>query len=449
MTDLFEDNQQRAGEDRQAIAAMAEADGKAPALFVGSSTLPTAEFPTLGTPESPRVATNGTTVSPLPANVESVPVGKDVGANEGYASRAQPPSPTRLDGETAALHTQIKQVIAGRTCLPDSVSALVAFWAISTWFQEALTIFPALVISGPTHEAMVILGVLRDLCRTPTLLAGFKRADLKDLNGYRTLLISEPNLDNRTAALLGNLTNRDFMLVEQGSYLYCAGSRAVYIGEDPAIKTIQHSLYINATTPPHADPPIPSRSQPETIDSLRNRLLEYRNRNLGKVRSLEFNPRGLSLEAHAMANALGSCIVESPQLQEQLVALLRPQAQQQIADRSNGDEALVVGAALALCHQDKGEVFVKEIAVEVNRVLVARGETRKLSPEKVGHKLRKVGMFTRRLNHAGNGLTLDQTTRIRLHEVAAAFREEDSMQGTENLHCRLCPQNEHLGTRCK
>jgi hypothetical protein len=76
------------------------------------------------------------------------------------------------------------------------------------------------VISGPAHEAMVILGVLRDLCRTPTLLAGFKRADLKDLNGYRTLLISEPNLDNRTAALLGNLTNQDFMLVDQGSYLF-------------------------------------------------------------------------------------------------------------------------------------------------------------------------------------------------------------------------------------
>jgi hypothetical protein len=64
--------------------------------------------------------------------------------------------------------------------------------------------------------------------------------------------------------------------------------------------------------------------------------------------------------------------VKSPQLQTQLVALLRPQAQQQIADRSDGDEALVVGAALALCHQDKGEVFVKQIALEVNRLLVGR-----------------------------------------------------------------------------
>ena len=91
----------------------------------------------------------------------------------------------------------------------------------------------------------------------------------------------------------------------------------------------------------------------------------------------------------------------APEPQMQLVALLRPQAQQQIADRSDSDEALVVGAALALCHEDKGEVFVKDIAVEVNRLLTARGETRQLSPEKVGHLLKRVGLSTRRLSQAG------------------------------------------------
>ena len=197
---------------------------------------------------------------------------------------------------------------------------------------------------------MVVLGVLNDLCSAPTLLAGFRRADLKELGGYRILLISEPNLDNRTAALLGNLTNRYFTLMEDGYPLYCAGSRAVYVGEDPAIKRIQHSICVTVTTPPHVDPPIPDQSRRETIDSLRNRLLKYRDRNLGKVRSLGFHPRGLSSETHAIANALGSCLVDAPELQSELVMLLRPQNQQQIADRSSSVEALVAGAALALCH---------------------------------------------------------------------------------------------------
>ena len=65
-----------------------------------------------------------------------------------------------------------------------------------------------------------------------------------------------------------------------------------------------------------------------------------------------------------------------------------------------------------------------------------------LSPEKVGHNLKKLGLFTRRLSQAGNGLTLDQATRSRVHEVARAYLGEDSISDTENLHCQLCSQNE-------
>jgi hypothetical protein len=164
-----------------------------------------------------------------------------------------------------------------------------------------------------------------------------------------------------------------------------------------------------------------------TTDGVRKRIGEYRTKHLAGVRSLEFNPRGLTGEARVIANALGSCIVDAPQLQSQLVALLRPQVQQQIADRCNSDEGHVIAATLAFCHQGKGEVYVKEIAVEVNLLLAARGETKQVSPEKIGHKLKKLGLFTRRLSPAGNGLSLDQATRLRLREVAAAYLGEDSI----------------------
>ena len=135
--------------------------------------------------------------------------------------------------------------------------------------------------------------------------------------------------------------------------------------------------------------------------------------------------------------------MDAPQLVEELVTLLRPQDQQHIGDRLDSVEALVVGAVLTLCHQGKDQIFVKEIAAEVNRLLEARGDTARFSPEKVGHRLRKVGLLTRRLSQTGNGLILDQATRIRLHEVAAAYRGEDSMQEDGNLHCPLCQQNEY------
>jgi hypothetical protein len=112
---------------------------------------------------------------------------------------------------------------------------------------------------SPTRNelAMVLLGILRDLCRVTGLVAEFKRGDIKDLNfSFETVLISAPNLNNRTAALLGNMTNRDFMIVDQRSYIYWAGSRAIYIGEEPAIKQIQHSIQINLA-PTNAEPPNP------------------------------------------------------------------------------------------------------------------------------------------------------------------------------------------------
>jgi hypothetical protein len=91
------------------------------------------------------------------------------------------------------------------------------------------------------------------------------------------------------------------------------------------------------------------------------------------VRRLEFNATGLSSEAPAIANALGSCLVDEPELQAELVGLLAPLAQQQIADRADSLQAVVVGAALTLCHQGKNQVYVKEIATEVNRLQEARG----------------------------------------------------------------------------
>ena len=115
-------------------------------------------------------------------------------------------------------------MIAGWTYLSDSASSLVAYWVLSTWFQDALTVCPCLVLAGPPHEAMVVLGALKDLCLQPRLLAGFKRSDFRHLAGDPTLPPAEPNLGNRDADLLGSLTNWDFMLIE-GEYLCCGGQR--------------------------------------------------------------------------------------------------------------------------------------------------------------------------------------------------------------------------------
>ena len=69
------------------------------------------------------------------------------------------------------------------------------------------------------------------------------------------------------------------------------------------------------------------------------------------------------------------------------------------------------------------------------------GERSKLSPEKVGHRLRKLGLPTRRLSQAGNGLVMDKETVTRLQTLSVMYVGEDWLADIENLHCSQATEN--------
>lgn len=118
---------------------------------------------------------------------------------------------------------------------------------------------------------------------------------------------------------------------------------------------------------------------------------------------------------------LGCCIVDSPELQAVLVSIPAPRDRQRISERLDTAEALVVEAVLALSRGGAEQLYVREISVEVNRLLEARGERYKLSPEKVGHRLRKLGLPARRLSQAGNGLVMNKETLTRILTLSAMY----------------------------
>jgi hypothetical protein len=331
------------------------------------------------------------------------------------------------------------KMIVAQTQLPEDVAELVAFWAISTWFQEALTIIPCLVITGPAHEAMVLLSMLMNLCCGAGLVAEFRRADLKVLNLY-TALISAPSLDNRAAALLGNLTNPGFMIVDQGYYLRCASSRAIYIGEDSLINKIQHSIYINVTRTA-AEPPSSAEWLQSSLTAIPEHLEHYRKKNVEQVRRSAFAPSGVASGTAAVAKALGCCIIDAPELQDKLVAHLKALDQQDRSQQSGTIETLVVEATLTLSRQGREHAYTSEIANEANRLSELRGGRPQLKPETVGRRLCKLGLRTHRLTLAGNGLTFDRTTVDQIHKLAAMYVEEDLLPGNENLHSSQPTEN--------
>jgi hypothetical protein len=170
-------------------------------------------------------------------------------------------------------------------------------------------------------------------------------------------------------------------------------------------------------------------------------LGQYRSKNLPCVQVRRWLPSDLSSETAAIATELGRCIVDAPELQQKLMALLKTQDQQRLSEMSNTTEAIVLEATRTLTRDGREHAYAKEIAAEVNRLLEARGETARLSPEKVGHRLKRLGLRTHPLSQVGNGLTFDKATLARIQQLAAVYMMEDAPVGAENLNGSQVKEN--------
>jgi hypothetical protein len=148
------------------------------------------------------------------------------------SSAAPSPLPPQPDVAVDELFVAIQRISTRETRLVDQVSALLAFWVISTWLKDALTLYPCLVLTGPPHEAMLVLQTLEALCKRPIRVGTFNIAIVKDIPwaGDPTLLIYEPNLDRRMTALLGSSTRRGFLQFIGGYRFDLCGHKAIYVG---------------------------------------------------------------------------------------------------------------------------------------------------------------------------------------------------------------------------
>jgi hypothetical protein len=378
---------------------------------------------------------------PTPATDGSTSAAEKANSGEFLTAPVEATLPPPRVATTAELITWIKRVLLAQTILPEDAAELVAFWVLSTFFQSALTVLPCLVLTGAPHEASSVLRVLGNLCCEARLLSGFRRSHLGVLQRVcKTNLVSEPNLDKRTAALLSNLTDRNFVAVERGSLISCAKSTAIFAGESPETHKIQNSIHIHIAPTNAGLPPRPQWLH-KMIDRLPVHLGQYRKENLGYVRRWTWIPTGLSSETAAIAAALGRCATNAPELRQKLVTLLKTHDQQRQSEQSNTIEAVVLESLLTLCRDAREQVYAREIAAAANHLLEARGETARLSPEKVGHRLLRIGLRARRLSQTGNGLIFDKATIAQIKQLAAMYGVEDTPAKTENLHSQQTAEN--------
>ena len=390
-----------------------------------TETTPEAEFPTPAAAEG-----TGDTELAQPSEILPAPV--------------EAPLPPPRIASAAELFTWIRRALSAQTNLPDDAAELVTFWVISTWFQDALTVLPCMVITGAAHEASCVLHVLNNFCREAKLLSGFRRNHLGVLHlGCKTNLISEPNLDRRTAGLLGDLTDKNFKVVERYSLISYAKATAIYAGENPETPKIQNSIHIHIP-PTNAKP----STLPQWLQKMTERvpvhLSQYCDNNLMSVLRSKWVPSGLSSELAAIASPLCRCFPDAPELQQRLVALLKTRDKQRQAEMSNTKEAVVVEATRTLSRDGRDHAYSHEIADKANQLFEARGEATRLRAEHVGYTLKGLGLPTHRLSQSGNGLTFDKATVARIHELAAMYMVdvmEDTPAEAENLHSSQTTEN--------
>lgn len=357
------------------------------------------------------------------------------------------PAPTSAKSysTTQELFRRLQKAIAAKTSQSEQASALFAYWTIASWMSDGLALAPGLAIIGPAYEGDLVLRTLRSFCRNPLMMPRITAADLININ-WRippTLLCYAPGLTKQMASLLGCTTRRGYIVGDASDYKDPFGPKAVYLGEAVSIDRLPpYSIQVNLLpTATACATQKASRLDELEVQEMQNELLSYRLKNLVRVYNSDFDACALTSDTRAIANALGACIVDSAELQSELISLLTPVESQRQTDRSASLEAVTLEAILNLVHGGKAKIFVAEIATEVNRIATARGERLTHSAETIGHQLKKVGLGTRRLGKAGKGLAMDLVTMARVHELAAVYGGAGLEQNDSNLHCPLCSEN--------
>ena len=310
---------------------------------------------------------------------------------------------------TEELFIRLQKAIAAQGFLPAESSALLSYWVLSTWFCDALTVAPGLAIIGSAHDGDAVLRSIRCYSRCPVMMTGVNMRELRNViwQPTPTLLFWAPTLTSSMAALLGCTTRRGYLVADGASYRDFYGFKACYLGEEAPVDRIPHgSLQVNVHlgAAPAAQKIV--HITDSTIQDLQNQLLRYRTKNLVRVYKSNYDAPALGSETRTIASALGACLVDAPQLQSQLISLLTPLSEQQEVERASSLEGVTLEAALNLCHAGKAQVRVVEIAAEVNRIVKARGERLNYSPERIGHRLRAIGLRSRRLGSEGRGFAL-------------------------------------------
>lgn len=325
----------------------------------------------------------------------------------------------RIDyGSTLDLFKQVYDVFVGHGVSGCAAEAC-AFFTFASWFSDVLPVAPCLVLVGEESEASVLLQLLRCVVRHALPLAEINAAtfDCVPMHLQPTMLIGHIRAST-WRLLLASTRPRAYVPRKDGlTDLYCV--KAGYAGPNLCDIEGDGILKVNCTLCPGVLEAINDVTLERITDRFQPQLLDYRLKNAAYVRDAKFNATKLPISLRNLARALGSCIVNAPELQENVPRLLDSRRDELGENRMFDPSSVAIEALFALCHTENGtiRVGVREIAAEVSSIMAERGETIAVEPKNIGGRLRFLGFCAKR-DSKGFAIRLTSDVRGLIHSLA-------------------------------
>jgi hypothetical protein len=320
-------------------------------------------------------------------------------------------------GSLVELMADVEQAFVQLLAVDERTAFLFANFAASSWVAEALPAAPVMNFWGAAGADSRAVNALAIMCRRGLVLAQPSIADLLRLPPeFSPTLLVRPSSLRPLAPWLSTVTSSDAQILRDGALLQLRHPVAIFSRAPIA------GAGLSVPLPPEVGwRPLSAQEREELIDQFQSRFLSFRLQRHLAVKASRFDVPEFAPELRMQAATLGATLEGAPELQRRLMAALRCADEDDKANRSQTQPAIVLEAVLALCHEGHPRVYVGQIAALANTIFAARGEAIVLSDRGTGEILRgQLGLSATR-RAVGHELLLDNTTARHVHQLARGF----------------------------
>lgn len=350
------------------------------------------------------------------------------------------PAGVNAYGSAKGLVDDLAKAVQNFTGLEHHFSRLSAFFFVATWFCDCLNIAPRLSVFGPTSRAVdQFMRLAAAFSRHGVLLTGLAPSGLLSLPFELglTLLLRQSRVSPRMRELL-NASKRARHFVMQNGKFVEPFSPVVLQFDKPIDELEGIGLPV---WPRRQNPQLLEReTEGKLAEQFQPRLLAFRLANFTPTRKSSFEAPELNSPIGDAARSLGACFSNDPELQAEIVSLLRTYDTHARVVQATNPEALVLEALLFHVHDAKGDrsasVYVGDIAHTIKLICNDRGNPIRLSPRAVGEILGSMGFKTEKLDRYGRGIALLSSIVTRVHELASERQVPSLSQGAPG--CAAC-----------